>query len=107
MDEEADAGDHRQHGQRQAVQHRGHADIEVADGHPVHRLLLEQLHAGGFLGEEIHRHIHRDQRSRADRAHADGSRRVLRPTAAENANSRNPISGSRIVKYNRFIRASH
>lgn len=25
----------------------------------------------------------------------------------ENANSRNPISGSRIVKYNRFIRASH
>ncbi|MNP43380.1 hypothetical protein D3C76_1371960 [compost metagenome] len=25
----------------------------------------------------------------------------------EKANSRNPISGSRIVKYNRFIRASH
>lgn len=90
VDEEADAGDHRQHGQRQAVQHQGHADIEVADGHPGPQALLEQLHAGGFLGEEIHRHIHRDQRSQADRAHADGSRRVLRPTAAGKCQQQEP-----------------
>ncbi len=36
MDQEADAGNYGEHGQRQAVQHRVEADVEITDRHPVH-----------------------------------------------------------------------
>ncbi|MNE46796.1 hypothetical protein D3C80_1411560 [compost metagenome] len=90
MDEEAHAGDHGQHGQRQAVQRQSHADIKVTDGHPVPQALLKQLHARRFLGEEIHRHMHRDQRSQADRAYANGCRDVLRPAASGKGQQQEP-----------------
>ncbi|MNH33758.1 hypothetical protein D3C79_943000 [compost metagenome] len=90
MDEETDAGNHRQHGQRQAVQRQRHADIEVADGHPVPQALLKQLHAGGFLGEEVHRHMHRNQRSQANRAYPDGRRDVFRPAATGKCQQQEP-----------------
>lgn len=34
MDQEANAGHHREHGQRQTIQHQTKADVEVANRHP-------------------------------------------------------------------------
>ena len=79
VDQEADAGDHGEHGQRQTIQHQVETDVEVTDRHPV-----PQRYAVGLTSivKEVDTRIRCDQRSQADRANAHGGRQILRPAAA-------------------------
>ncbi len=79
MDQEADAGNYGEHGQRQTIQHQVETDVEVTDRHPV-----PQRYAVGLTSivKEVDTRIRCDQRSQADRANAHGGRQILRPAAA-------------------------
>ena len=63
VDQEAHAGDHGEHGQRQTIQHQVETDVEVTDRHPV-----PQRHAVGLTSivEEIDTRIRCHQRSQTD-----------------------------------------
>ena len=69
MDQEADAGDHGEHGQREAVQHQVEADVEIADRHPGPQRYAERLFA---VGKEVNADKRRHQRRQAYRAHPHG-----------------------------------
>lgn len=69
MDQEADTGDHRQHGQRQTVQNRAETNVEVTDRHPRPQRLAERLFA---VREEIDTDKGSDQRRQTDGADAHG-----------------------------------
>ena len=69
MDQEADAGDHGEHGQREAVQHQVEANVEVADRHPGPQRYAERLFA---VGKEVDADKRRHQRRQAYRAHPHG-----------------------------------
>src|SRR5690606_12161146 len=73
VDQEADAGDHGEHGQRQTIQHQVETDVEVTDRHPV-----PQRYAVGLTSivKEVDTRIRCDQRSQADRANAHGGRQI-------------------------------
>ena len=69
MDQEADAGHHGQHGQRETVQHQVEADVEVAHRHPGPQRHADRLFA---VGEEVNADKRRDQRRQAYRAYPHG-----------------------------------
>ena len=79
MDQEADAGDHGEHGQREAVQHQVEADVKITDRHPGPQRYAERLTP---VVKEVDTRIRCHQRGQANRAHADGRRQILRPAAA-------------------------
>jgi len=78
MDQEANAGYYREHGQRQAVQHKVETDIEITDRHPRPQRLNKRLLA---VVEELNTNQRRDQRRETNRAHANGGGEILRPAA--------------------------
>ena len=79
MDQEADAGDHGEHGQRETVQHQVEADVEVTHRHPGPQRHAERL---ASIVKEVDTRIRCHQRSQTDRAHAHGRRQILGPAAA-------------------------
>ena len=85
MDEEADAGHHRQHGEREAVERQRDADIEVADMHPGPERLGKRRTP---LVKEIDADPGGDQRRQANRADAHGRRQIFRPAAARERQQR-------------------
>ena len=50
MDQETHPGNHREHGQRQAIQYQIEADIEITNRHPVPQRYADRLLT---IGEEI------------------------------------------------------
>ena len=69
MDQETDAGDHGQHGQRETVQHQVEANIEVAHRHPGPQRNADRLFA---VGKEVDANKRRRQRRQTDRTHPHG-----------------------------------
>ena len=61
MDQEADAGNYGEHGQRQAVQHRVEADVEITDRHPGPQRHADRLFA---VSEKVDTNVRGDQRRR-------------------------------------------
>ena len=79
MDQEADAGNYGEHGQRQAVQHQVEADVEITDRHPGPQRHAERLTS---VVKEVDTRIRRHQRSQAYRAHPNGGGKIFRPASA-------------------------
>ncbi len=79
MDQEADTGDHGEHGQREAIQHQIKTDVEITHRHPGPEWNAESLTS---VIKEVDPRIRCDQCGQAHRAHADGRREILRPAAA-------------------------
>ena len=79
VDQEADAGHHGKHGQRQAIQHQVEADVEITDRHPVPQRYADRLFA---VSEKVDANVRGDQRRQAYRPHANGSGKVFRPAPA-------------------------
>ena len=63
VDQEANAGDHGEHGQREAVQHQVEADVEITDRHPGPQRHAERLTS---VVKEVDPRIRCDQRSQTD-----------------------------------------
>ncbi len=59
MDQEADAGNYGEHGQRQAVQHQVEADVEITDRHPGPQRHADRLFA---VSEKVDANVRGDQR---------------------------------------------
>ncbi len=79
VDQETDPGHHREHGQRQAVQHQVETDIEITDGHPRPQRLAERLLT---VSEEVDACVRRHQRGQTNRANPHGGGEVFRPAPA-------------------------
>ena len=79
VDQEADAGYHGEHGQRQAIQHQVEADVEITDRHPVPQRYADRLFA---VSEKVDADVRRHQRRQAYRAHPNGGGKIFRPASA-------------------------
>ncbi|MNT77983.1 hypothetical protein D3C72_2171670 [compost metagenome] len=76
MDQEANTGNHGEHGQGETIQYQAETDVEIADRHPGPQRQAERLLA---VVKEVDTRVSGDQRSQADRADAHGGRQIFRP----------------------------
>lgn len=76
MNKETHTSDHREHGQRQAVQHQVKTDVKVAYRHPRPQRLAVCLLT---VSEEVNADKGSYQRRQAHRANAHDRRDVFRP----------------------------
>lgn len=93
MDEEADAGDHRQHRQRQAVEAERNGYLEITHRHPVPQRLGIHRRTVAAGVEKIQRHPEGGQCRQPDAADADRRGKVFRPAAAGKRQQQEPRQG--------------
>lgn len=74
MDQETDTRYHREHGQRQAVQHQVKTDVKVANRHPRPQRNAKRLFT---VSKEIDANKRSDQRRQADRPDTHGSGQIF------------------------------